>query len=108
VVDFFNQNPVAKGGVMGVGAMLLLAILFLIGQSNARSLMREGADIANQAAGHRAEQEKAMSKMGSAVARMFGKQERPQLPAPSPWQVQSPFPQIQDAQFEEVDDEPIA
>ena len=109
-VDFFNQNPVAKGGAIGAGALLLLAIIFLVGQANARNLMREGADIALQGREHRATSHKAMASMGGAVARMFGKQEQPQLPPPSPWQVQSPFPQIQDAQFEEMGsgDEPIA
>ena len=110
VLDFFNQNPVAKGGAIGAGALLLLVIIFLVGQANARSLIREGADIALQGREHRATSHKAMASMGGAVARMFGKQEQPQLPPPSPWQIQSPFPQIQDAQFEEMGsgDEPIA
>ena len=111
-VDFFNQNPVAKGGAIGAGALLLLAIIFLVGQANARNLMREGADIANQGNLHRANSHKAMSTMGGAMARMLtGKQEQPQLPPPSsPWQVQSPFPMVTDAQFEDVgnNDEPIA
>lgn len=108
MVDFFNQNPVAKGGAIGSGALLLLAIVFLVGQANAKSLMREGADIALQGREHQATSHKAMASMGGAVARMFGKQDQPQLPPSSPWQIQSPFPQIQEAQFEEVDDEPIA
>jgi len=108
VVAWFDQHPMVLGGLMVAVLCALLLIASFVGSRRTRNDIQLGADIANQGGQYRAEQEKAMSRMGGAVARMFGQQERPQLPPPSPWQVHSPFPQIQDAQFEDVDDEPIA